>query len=469
MTFPRRALSGAVLLGVAAAGLTTLPATAAQVQWTDCKPEGRDDPLVVKGSECATLQLPVDWRDPDGPTFGLALARRKAAVPGERIGVLVFGPGGPGDSGVDRIKTGMSRFSQNLQDRFDIVSLDPRGVARSNPVKCSAELLNQQPSPIIENAAEFAATISYNRQLAQDCREHTGPLYDHIDTWQTVRDVDAVRRALGESTISFHGSSYGTLLGAQYAETYPRRVRAMVLESVSDHGSRSTRAFLDDQAAAGQDSFDEFVKWCDATTSCALHGQDVRAVWAELLAKSPDPFTLSFTVFRALYGPDWPRLASLLKAGTTPPKPAQTGIAPYPLAVFCQDWNLPVRDYREYAGHLQRLARNNPDLRYPGQLMAVSICLGAPPADNPQHRLQVRGLETPVLLANAVHDPATGYNWAQSVARQLGRYGVLLSYEGWGHGSYTKSPCMQRTIDAYLIARDVPERGSSCAAVPPAG
>ncbi|HEY4572092.1 MAG TPA: alpha/beta hydrolase [Kribbella sp.] len=80
-----------------------------------------------------------------------------------------------------------------------------------------------------------------------------------------------------------------------------------------------------------------------------------------------------------------------------------------------------------------------------------------------------RGLRTPVLLANAIHDPATGYNWARSVERQLGRYGVLLTYEGWGHGSYGKSPCMQATIDSYLITRTVPKRGSSCPAVPPAG
>jgi pimeloyl-ACP methyl ester carboxylesterase len=471
MTFIRRALTGALVLGVAAAGLTTTASASPQLRWSECQPEGDDDPAVVKGSECATLRLPVDWRDPDGPTFGLAVARRKAEVPGERVGVLVFGPGGPGDSGVDRIKTGIDRFSADLQDRFDIVSFDPRGVARSNPVKCSTELLGKQPSPIISSAAEFTATISYNRQLAADCRAHTGPLYDHLDTWQTVRDVDAVRRALGESTISFHGSSYGTVLGAQYAETYPRRVRAMVLESVSDHSSATTRDFLDDQAAAGQDSFDEFVKWCDAATACALHGRDVRAVWADVLARSSDPFKLSFQVFRMLYDPEWSALAQKLKdsASVTAAQAVSAGVAAYPLAVFCQDWDLPVRDYREYAGHLQRLARNNPDLRYPGQLMAVSICLGAPPADNPQHRLKVRGLRTPVLLANAVHDPATGYSWAQSVERQLGRYGVLLTYQGWGHGSYTKSPCMQSTIDEYLIAKNVPERGTSCPAVPPAG
>ena len=490
-----RTTAWGVVLGFAAAGLTAVPAPAAvprqvTVQWSDCKPEGKDDPEEVKGSQCATLQVPVDWHDPDGPTFGLAIARRTAKSPADRVGVLMWGPGGPGDSGVDRVKTGMFRFSEDLQDRFDIVSFDPRGVARSNPVKCTAALLVKQPSPIIKSAAEFRATIRYNQELATDCRDHTGPVYNHLDTWQTVHDVDAIRRAIGESTISFHGSSYGTLLGGQYAETYPGRVRAMVLEGVTDHSAAPAREFLDAQASAAQDSFSEFVKWCDEATTCALHGRDIHALWADLLARAdrgevpdPDPkhpnvaitpFNLSFFVFRKLYDPEWVALADTLKQldASTPPTgqaPVPPGLASYPLAVFCQDWNLGVRDYTEYAGHLARLARNNPDMRYPGQLIAVSICLGQPPAANPQHRLKVRDLDTPILLASTVHDPATGYNWAKSVARQLGWYGVVLTYEGWGHGSYTTSPCMQSAIDDYLIARDVPRRGTSCAAVPPVG
>jgi len=108
-------------------------------------------------------------------------------------------------------------------------------------------------------------------------------------------------------------------------------------------------------------------------------------------------------------------------------------------------------------------------MRYPGQLMAVSMCLGQPPATNPQHRLKVHGLDTPVLLANAIHDPATGYDWAKSVTRQLGKDGRLLTYEGWGHGSYTTSACVESTIDDYLINLQVPERGTSCPAVPPTG
>ncbi|MCZ9343057.1 alpha/beta hydrolase, partial [Streptomyces sp. TRM76130] len=137
-----------------------------------------------------------------------------------------------------------------------------------------------------EDQADFEATLAYNARLRADCRARTGPVFDHLDTAQTVRDLDALRAALGERTLTFHGSSYGTLLGAQYAETYPRRVRAMVLESVMDHSVPNTRAFLRAQAVAAQDSFEEFVRWCDGATRCALHGRDVRAVWRDLLARA---------------------------------------------------------------------------------------------------------------------------------------------------------------------------------------
>lgn len=485
-----RTTAWGVVLGLTLAGVSAVPAGAEATgpHWSECKAEGNDKPEVVKGSQCATLQVPFDWKNPKGGTFGLAIARRPAKDPSRRIGVLVFGPGGPGDSGVDRIKTGISRFSADLQNRFDIVSFDPRGIARSNPVKCSAALLAKQPDPLLKSQADFDRTVGYNRELAADCRANTGPVYDHIDTLQTVRDVDAIRAALGERQLSFHGSSYGTLLGAQYAEKYPQRVRALVLESVFNHGDMTTGEFLDQQAATVQDSFGEFVKWCDAATTCALHGRDVPALWAELLVRAgrgeiPDPrqpevaispFFLSFTVFRTFYGPDWKGLAETLKKleASQPPAgepPVPTGLASNTLAPFCRDLNLPVRDYQEFKGHLSRVARNNPDMKYVPQLVAVTNCLGLPKAENPQQDLKIRGLTTPALLSNSLHDPATPYSWATDVARQFGQQGVLLSYEGWGHGSYNKTPCIGQRIDSYLISLTVPPRGTTCAAVPPTG
>ncbi|MFG1648621.1 alpha/beta hydrolase [Micromonospora sp. NPDC049275] len=477
----KSAVGWAVALALTAAGLTPASPAAARPQpaptidWRPCAADA--------SAECGTLSLPVDWNRPRGERFDLALARR-VADPATREGALVFGPGGPGDSGVDRVVNGSSRFSANLRARFDIVSFDPRGTGGSNPVVCSRDLLARQPQ-LIADQAQFDATLAGNVLLRADCRARTGPLYDHVDTTSAARDLDAIRAALGERQLTFHGSSYGTLLGERYAELFPQKVRAMVLEAAMDH-SLGTRAFLDTQAVTSEDAFDEFVAWCDRSTACVLHGQDFRALWERLRARAErgdladpkrpgvvlTPFELTRLTHKEFYDTwRWPGLAEWLGSMDAPSAvravvPA-TGdaVAPYPFAVFCQDWSLPVRDYREYAGHLRRMARLAPDLRYPTAVFALATCLGTPtPVANPQHRLRVR-TDVPLLIAATVHDPASGYNWATNVARQLGRHGVLLTYEGWGHGSYTTSPCVGRAVDAYLIDRVVPPRGTRCPAV----
>ncbi|MGI5525211.1 alpha/beta hydrolase [Micromonospora sp. CA-259024] len=482
----KSAVGWAVALALTAAGLTPPSPAAARptIDWHPCAEDAT--------AECGTLSLPVDWNRPRGERFDLALARRVATDPGVRTGSLVFGPGGPGDSGVARVLTGSSRFSADLRRRFDIVSFDPRGTGRSNPVICSRELLARQPQ-VIADQAQFDATLADNALLRADCRARTGPIYDQVDTTSAARDLDAVRAALGEQRLTFHGSSYGTLLGERYAELYPERVRAVVLEAPMDH-SLGTRAFLDTQAVTAEGAFDEFLDWCARPADCALHGRDARAIWAGLHARAergtltdPDragaalaPFELSRLAHKKLYETRWwPELADWItrmdaSASPTTAPPADvtsTGdaVAPYPFAVFCQDWSLPVRDYQEYAGHLRRMARLAPDLRYPPVLFALATCLGTPtPVANPQHRLRVR-TEVPLLLAATVHDPASGYNWATNVARQLGRHGALLTYQGWGHGSYTTSPCVGRALDSYLIDQVVPARGTTCPAVQPGG
>ncbi|MET9814545.1 alpha/beta hydrolase [Streptomyces sp. NPDC006355] len=470
----------------AVTGLATAPAAPAAraapsateaLHWAPCA--GSAEP----GAECATLSVPVDWARPAGPRLDLAVARRKATDPGARVGSMVFGPGGPGDSGVEMVTRWISRFSPEVRRRFDIVSFDPRGVGSSNPVTCSRDLLAERPSPQLKSQADFDATMAYNRRLRADCRARTGPVFDHLDTGQTVRDLDALRAALGERKLTFHGSSYGTLLGAQYAETYPRRVRAMVLESVMDHSVPTSRDFLRSTAVTAEDSFREFVKWCDGAADCALHGRDVRTVWQGLLAragrgeladpvKPGTPLSSSDLVnkiaFRKLYGADHAGLATAIAGmDASEPLPASpTSPAPLPPAtpVFCSDWHLPVRDHQEYASLVAMMNRVAPDLPYLLPIHMVAACLGAPTA-NPQHRLDAQGAP-PILLSNALHDPATGYPWAVSVARQLGRSGVLLTYEGHGHGSVTSGPCMEHTVDSYLTDLRVPPRGTSCPAVP---
>jgi len=463
MFSPRSLSAGLVAVGCLLATTAAAPAAPARtraIEWRTC---GRQ-----QDAQCATLALPVDWSNPDGATFGLAIARRPATDPGARVGTLIFGPGGPGDSGVDRVANNPGRFSAELRSRFDIVSFDPRGVGGSNPVVCSPQLLAEAPAPVLKSQADFDATVAYNRALWTDCRSRTGPVFDHADTASTVRDLDALRAALGERTLTFHGSSYGTLLGEQYAERYPQRVRAIVLESVVDHAAASTGEFLREQAWALQDSFDAFVAWCAREPACALHGQDVRAVWADLLAAAGAgrlgmaPFDLVAVAHRGTKLPDFGWLARTLAglhAGGTGSPVGSLGVT---VPAFCSDWSLPVKDFSAYAAVLRRSASAAPDVRYPAQVFALTMCLGWPkPVANPQHALRVR-TSAPLLLLNSRHDPATGYNWALDVARQLGRHGVLVIYEGTGHGSYGLSDCMRQIADRYLISLSVPPPDTTC-------
>ncbi|AGL19705.1 alpha/beta hydrolase [Actinoplanes sp. N902-109] len=463
---------------VATASPSSASRAGATLVWKPC-PEDRT-------AQCATVRVPVDWDDPYGPATPVVAARRPATDRAARIGTLFVNPGGPGGSGVDFALDADYFFDAAVRKRFDIVGFDPRGVGRSNPVMCSAALTAAGPSMLVASARAYAATVAYNRRLAADCARRTGPLFGHSDMLSVVRDMDAIRAALGEQRISYYGVSYGTLLGEQYAERYPQRVRALVLDSVMDH-SGGTAGFLTAQTAAVEDSFDQFVAWCDRDTACALHGRDVRWVWRALLNRAQrgvlrDPFDPSFrpavldlleVAFSSFYDPQWYSLAYYLKEALTPVGSRRAG-APvaaeehnFP-AIFCDDWAMPVAGWTGLHDRLTVLARNYPDMRVsPLGLTSVVSCLGAPLAtDNPQHRL-APARTGPVLLINSRHDPATPYAWARSVAAQLGPKATLVTYEGWGHAVYGRSTCVNSLVNRYLLTVAAPPSGASCPAVAP--
>ncbi|MFF4411565.1 alpha/beta hydrolase [Streptosporangium sp. NPDC001559] len=464
---------------------TRTPAPSAAISWAPCPEDS--------SAECGTLAVPVDWRHPAGGTFNVGVARRKATDPAARIGTLVVAAGGPGGSGVDLVLASPQILTPETLRRFDVVSLDPRGTNRSNPVVCSTELLSQTPDPIVKSQAEFDRAVAYSKRLRADCRARTGPVFDHVDSLSTAADLDAFRAALGEEKLSFWGISYGTLLGQQYAERYPRRVRAFVLDSVIDH-SVDTRTFMDTGTWGAQDAFNEFVAWCERDEACLQHDGNVRTLWKGLMARADrgelgvpgqpgallTPFVLSWTALDYFYSADtWRPFSELLAAldtgqataGQLPtPLAAKSAqdVSPNPFQIFCEDYRLPVRDFREYDRHLRRLGKIAPDMRYSFlAVFPVFTCLGEPSSiPNPQHELRVR-TDTPLLVANSLHDPATVYPWAVSTARQLGRSGRLLTYEGWGHIVYGRGPCATGAIDSYLISRTLPARGARCPAVPP--
>ncbi|NRQ32007.1 alpha/beta fold hydrolase [Nonomuraea sp. NN258] len=487
------------LLTLAAPALPALPAAAKApaaastpaIAWAPCA----EDPAV----ECGTVTVPVDWDNPGSGTFELAVARRKATDPAARIGSLVINPGGPGGSGVDGVLEQWFPFGPEVTSRFDVVGFDPRGVKRSHPILCSAELAAQTPDPFTTDRAGFERRLAFNERYRQDCRARTGPLFDHVDTGSVVRDLDALRAALGDRKLTFYGTSYGTLIGQQYADRYPHRVRALALDSTVDH-TLDTAGWVGTGAWGAEDAFDEFVAWCDTSTDCVLHGTDVRALWAGLMAKAergelrfpgvPDVVVtkalLMFQAFGGFYAPDWAGTAAVLRwiAGGTPP-PAGTPLltpttkAPEAKAadevvndatqVLCQDFALPVRDHREYARLLRASARIAPDMAgSPLSLTVLAACLGQPaPVPNPQRRAHADGSPT-LLLANTLHDPATVYPWALSLSRQIGREARLLTHEGWGHGVYGRGECATAIFDRYLVSLVPPRRGAHCPAVPPA-
>lgn len=479
------ALSAALTAVMATAGVANanppevVPWQPGAIGWENCAPQDT--------AECGTLRLPVDWTRPSGETFELAVARRAATDRSRRIGVLLINPGGPGDSGVDFALRANTYFSPDVLARFDVVGFDPRGVGRSAPVRCSAELIQRQPSAYPRDQAEFDRLAAYNRELREDCRRHSGAMFDHADTLGVIQDMDALRRSLGERQISYFGHSYGTLIGQQYAERYGHRVRAMVLTASLDH-SQGTRAFLEASAVTAEDAFNEFVAWCDRTRACDLHRRDVGVVWDRLLARAdrgevrdpdrPDQVVPASAIIgkavKAFKGPDWNELASWvaradkLAPGTAAGPRATAGeIVPFPLlAVFCQDWQFRVKDHRAFADLTAAELRLAPHMRGATAHIALAGCLGWPRANNPQHRL--RFTDAPkILLMNARHDPVSAYSWVTNLRKQTRRSTVLVTYDGWGHNVYRRSDCTRGAVDPYLTALTVPENGTRCAAVNP--
>ncbi|MEV4317157.1 alpha/beta hydrolase [Actinocrispum sp. NPDC049592] len=461
------------LAGLLTAIVPSLNASAATgIGWQECGTE-------FKG-QCASIPVPIDWADPGGAKFDLAIGRLPALDPAHRIGVLVVHPGGPGSSGLERYITGRGIPDDSpLRQRFDIVSLDPRGVGKSHPVMCSKEIVYQTPLTFPASEAEYQALKDFNARLAKDCRAHTGPLFDHVDTTSAARDVDAVRAALGERRISFFAISYGTQVGQQYAELFPNRIRAMAIDSNMDHSITSAFEYMRTTTEDLEGSFLTFAGWCDRTPACGLHGQDVVALWDDLHARAEkgtltDPSTgqpvgaesLRQEMFGDMYAPeDWfalaDRLNALKGAGLTATAAEETTDNSYP-AIWCSDWSWQVDGFAELDRYRRTLARIYPHTRISPFWSDVTSCLGWPfPASNPQHRLDVHGAPT-ILVVKGKYDVATPRDWNFAVSQQI-RNSVLLQYDGVGHGQFRNSKCAKGKIESYLIDRGLPAPGTHCA------
>lgn len=445
--------------------------------------------------DCATLQVPVDWQHPAGASVGLAVIRRRASDPERRIGSLVTNPGGPGGSGLDSVEQGSGEFSPVLLARFDLVSWDPRGVGKSHPVQCDTALLDNPVSLFPTTPAEFDVLKAYNERLRESCRADTGPLYDHLDSASNARDLDALRGALGEDTLTFVGISYGTLIGEHYAELFPHRIRAMALDSNEDH-SVGALAWVTRLSRAQEQSYGQFAGWCDHSRACALYPRNAQSVFDQLYARAQQgtifvpgspgnsitPEILLDFIRGELVGiAKWPELAEILLAILNEPVTADPQTAAHgasatvstseeatKTSIFCEDhqWDTSTLvDLRALRRAMARVAPHT-HLSTTG-FKDVTGCLGWPhPVANPQHPLVVRGAP-PILMVNSRYDVATPYPGALGAAAQIGPSAVLLTYDGTSHVDYEETDCVRSAVDSYLTTLTTPAPDARCPAVFP--
>jgi pimeloyl-ACP methyl ester carboxylesterase len=439
--------------------------------------------------QCGTLRVPVDWARPRGEKITLAIARRPASDPAHRIGALFVNPGGPGGGGAQIAVNAEFIFSPELVSRFDVVGVDPRGIAASTPVSC--RIPAQQPGYTLFPTTEtqFEQMVRQNRDWGRACIEQTGALLGHVDTVSVARDHEAVRIGLGERTFNWLGLSYGTQIGANYAELFPGRVRAMVFDAALDH-SGSSLGLLADEIATVEDAFNRFAQWCRTTSACALAGQDVARVFDEMVARAdaaPIPVpgadhpvsgedirlaAPSYLEFKepSVFAPSgWVRLGAAIRdtlagdasAFAPPPLNSSTHPAFGALAVACQDYAVEVRSFADMQRRIQLGRHLAPHLQGGSQSWQINRCIGWPlPPANPPRALNVREAP-PILIVNATHDANTSYKWAHVLAGQI-RGSVVFTRDGDGHTSYLVSPCTRAVIDRYLIDRVIPGPTQIC-------
>jgi len=466
---------------------TQPPLPVTPVQWTPCG-----------DLQCASTTVPLDYTDPAGATLQVAVARHPAEDPSGRIGSLVINPGGPGGSGIDDLPNELSALTPELLDRFDIVSFDPRGVERSSPVSCtgttppsgspaagsgaSAPMID----PVPTTPTAQLALLHNDQSFAALCQQSSGTILPFVGTVDAARDLDRIRAALGDATLTFVGHSYGTLLGATYATLFPTHVRAMVLDGAIDP-ALSTTQYVTDQAISYETELQAFFVWCAASRSCAWRpvGDPTVALLALIQRSRSQPLTTSGEgssgpgeLYDALLAglesqSSWPTLGAALAAAQNGDGSSVTSMsgryetggssngAEAEQAIDCLDH--PVdRDPASYPALSAEVGRSAPVF---GPLLAWGLLgcatwLALPsrtpvPASDPG--------APPILVVGTTGDPVTPYRWSVALASQLSG-GDLLSWEGQSHVAYFYSACVRDAAQAYLVDGTLPPPGTTCPA-----
>ena len=433
--------------------------------------------------QCSALAVPLDYANPGAATISLAVARRPALDPAHRIGSIVINPGGPGDSGVDDLPAELRILTSGLQRRFDIVSFDPRGVGRSAPVHCGGSSATPAPlpDPVPPDDAGAQRLVQESRDYAAECNRGSGGLLPFVGTVDVARDLDRLRIALGDAALTYVGHSYGTLLGAVYADEFPGNVRALVLDGALDP-ALSTNDLSLAQAKGFEASLAAFAQWCGAN-SCGWHAAaDPRTTVLDLVqqvrqnpmaagSRKLGPGEAYLGVLGGLYAQSyWPGLGRALAAtqhGDGAPLLAMSdrylnhggsNAVDANSAVTCLDHpvSTDLSSYRETADAAGTQAPLfGPLFAWGGLGCAV---WPAKPTLQP-HR--IAGPATPIVVVGTTGDPATPYQWASNLAGELAG-GVLLTRRGVDHVAYYYSGCVRAAVERYLVDLVPPAAGTTC-------
>lgn len=448
------------------------------------------------GMQCTVARAPMDWSNPADAEIELALVRQPAQ--GTKLGSLLVNPGGPGGSGYDFVLDSVDyATSDRLQRSYDIVGFDPRGVGRSSAVSCYDDpaFLDEFNYGIIPGTVGsdqwIADVAAANAEFAQACLTHTGPLLEFVDTVSAARDMDLLRAVLGDEKLNYLGYSYGTFLGATYADLYPENTGRLVLDGAVDP---STTDFdvTKTQAVGFENAFKAYLADCVTRDECPFTGtvDAAMARTGELLGElavtpipAPDGRMLgSSAMFIAIILPlynqeNWPLLDDLFAEvfigetataffladnynGRDPDGTYRDNSTESFISINCLDYvsNVTNESMRAEAALLAEAAPVfGPVMSYGG-----TLCEAWPfPPTRDRVAIAAEG-SADILVIGTTNDPATPYVWAVALADQL-ENGHLVTYEGEGHTAYTTGdPCVLGVVDAFFIDGTVPASDPHC-------
>ena len=448
-----------------------------ELSWNDCG-----------GFECTTVTAPLDWEDPAAGTIGLSVIRAAATGP-DRIGSLLTNPGGPGASGVGLIRDSLDfAVGSALQESYDVIGFDPRGVGSSTAVRCfDAAEMDAYLYEIPENprgSQEWEDELTErNAAFAEACEENSQGILPFITTTNAARDMDLLRGVLGDDKLNYLGYSYGTFLGATYAELYPGNVGRMVLDGAIDP-SISGLEVGTEQAIGFENALRAYMAACLTTQECPFRGSVDQAMsdLGALLAsvdRSPLPAsdgrelgadTLVTGIVAALYSQaNWPVLTQALSEALQGDPTTAFLLADFyngrEGGVYIDNSAEAFRAYNcmDYPADSSQADQDAADARIAAEAPTIAEYWEGPdacevwPYDPTGTRAPIAAVgAAPILVVGTTGDPATPYAWSVSLAEQL-ESGVLVTNVGEGHTGYNKgNACVDDAVEAYLIEGTVP-------------